>query len=789
MQTEPIHNTQQLWPAADEQPVMPTATPLRFATTNPGKLAEIAGFLNVPAETLEGIQVELPELHPSSALYDRMRSGAYEECTRAIAAQKARDAFIIQGKDVTVEDSGLYLVGLKGLPGPCIKDWCTPEGLKALTSQGGQASFVVAFAYFSGRGEPQIRSAAIDGLIAPEPRGTEGFGFDSIFIPSPKRQAELWPDLAYRTYGEMSAEEKRKISPRSLALQQMADQPFEAPPVLPSVRIPVAALRSVRDDFQTPVPENHREVVERACNQHISDRLQRIRSDMKSLSARIQLVYEGELPERILDSHSPHAKALIRNFDNRDLYAFTVESATSILTNGVLRMELINHPMRLEAQLRVENNGFVPVRGKHVPALDYFATRNRATTFDDFKLGYEGGLDERRNLERIIGIMTQGLWTWSSTKLVTGFTVGSSVPAMNSAFAMAEGALCGNLMFAPVDSFWANPEAQTAMLAMAHHFIESHPFLEVGRFNGVKLSNGETVEEFVKQRAHRLIGATLKARENEIAERTEQLLSHGVTVFRPYEAGVTRTLQASLRAMTSAHRGVDMVTYAGQVGSVEQAKQCIEAGAHALIVGIGDGDLCTTADVAAIAADNPQLVYQLVKANLGVPIGADGGVGSRAPVAAALGAAFRIRAGALAGGTLSLRLVKVSAPDAAGQYFDPTAGEASAMTKLRGSQVDALGEPMNVEGTSAREFFEPNSPHIPRRIWDEMAGIAKALRFHGNDSLLELMHTPEPRVLSLTPNAIRKGSSHPAARESRDMPVYHQAEFVPLLSQRVDPEA
>lgn len=785
-----MQSVESVWPleAPQTAPTLPSAS-ARFATTNPGKLAEIAQFLGVSLENIEGVAVELPELHPSERMFALMRDGKYEACTEAIAAQKARDAFAIEGRDVTVEDSGLYLHALKGLPGPCIKDWCTPEGLQALCaacSEDRSATFVVTFAYYSGEGEPQLRSAKIRGRIADTPRGSNGFGFDSIFIPEPTEQVRLWRDRAIRTYAEMTAEEKQQLSPRRLALQAMADQPFTGPSEPPSVRLPASALAVVSRDFKQPIPDEHRATVEAACLSHVRERVSRIREEMKTSAGRRQLVWEGELPERVLDNEAPLVRRFMREFDMNRLRVFTAESAACVLANGVMRMELINHPLRLETQLRLQQQGFVPVRGKSADVMDHFAQIHTATTFDDLKLGYEGGLADRVNLERIIGIMVQGLWTWSSTKLTTGFTVGSSVPAMNSAFALAEGALCGNLMFAPVDSYWTNPAAQDAMLAMAHRFIDQHPFFAAGRFNEVRLSSGQTVAERVRERAHRLIGATLKARELEIAERTEQLLGLGTSVFRPYEAGVTRTLQASVRAMTAAHRGVDMAVYAGQVGSVEQARECVEAGAHALIVGIGDGDLCTTADVAAIAADNPQLVYQLVRANLGVPVGADGGVGSRAPVAAALGASFRIRAGALVGGTLSLRLVKMISPDSNGTIFDATAGEASALTKLRAGQVDALGEPMNVEGTAAREPFEPNSPTIARRIWDgDMAGPAKAIRFSGGgrDSLLALIHAHDPNIRGLTPNAMRKGSSHPGTQERFDVPVFLSPEFESLLQQ------
>ena len=53
----------------------------------------------------------------------------------------------------------------------------------------------------------------MSGSLAPEPRGTSGFGYDSIFIPD--------TDSSGRTYAQMTSEEKNKISHRSRAVEEM----------------------------------------------------------------------------------------------------------------------------------------------------------------------------------------------------------------------------------------------------------------------------------------------------------------------------------------------------------------------------------------------------------------------------------------------------------------------------------------------------------------------------------------------------------------------------------------
>jgi XTP/dITP diphosphohydrolase len=51
----------------------------------------------------------------------------------------------------------------------------------------------------------------VQGTVASEPRGKGGFGWDSIFVPNGSD----------RSYGEMTADEKNRISHRRLAFESL----------------------------------------------------------------------------------------------------------------------------------------------------------------------------------------------------------------------------------------------------------------------------------------------------------------------------------------------------------------------------------------------------------------------------------------------------------------------------------------------------------------------------------------------------------------------------------------
>lgn len=779
-----------VWPLSEklEAQVPQESSPLaalRFATTNQAKLSEIARALGLGAEEIGGVKLnELLEPQPNQEVRQHIASGSYLEASGILAGLKAREAFRVSRKDVCVDDTGLYLDCLGGNPGPEIKSWCSQQQLRALceiaqSSGNPKATFVVAFGYYPGFGEPQWRAAQITGLIANEPRGHHGFGFDCIFIPDPATQGRLFPGQPARTLAELSTDEKARLNPRVKALYEIAGRPFEFASRPAEIRLSVEAQKMASRDVKTPLSSEHVRTVEDACASVVSDRIERIKEHLLSPEGRKKLVWQGEVPERVIDNDDPRMREVLVHFDMGRLRVLSRSSATEILALATHRMELLNHPLACEAQLRLRQAGFIAVGGKSIAALDAAFEKHQAVTFDDYKLGYIGATEAHTHEERTLAIQMQGMAAWTSSKMVTSPVMGASVPSMSSAWAIAEAALCGVQSFVPCDSYWTDPQAQTTMAARAIQYINEHPFLKVGRWNNTVLSNGQTVGQFVKERALRLVGATLKARPEHIIEQADRFAELGISSFRVYEAGATRNLQAAVRVLSRATHDEQRIIYAGQVGGVSQGRECVEAGAHALIVGVGDGGLCSTADVAAVAANNPMVLYHLAQARLGVPIGADGGVGSRGPVAHAIGASFRMMAGSLAGGTASLRLVKLA--NGSDLVFDPEYGEASAMTKVHGRMIDALGIPMNIEGVEARRPFDVTSPHLAERLWVTYAGTAKALRFNGYSSLEELIHDARPNILSPSGQALKRGSPHHEHRETTDVPRRLKVTFEALM--------
>ncbi|HEX2800282.1 MAG TPA: RdgB/HAM1 family non-canonical purine NTP pyrophosphatase [Thermoanaerobaculia bacterium] len=176
---------------------------LTFVTSNAGKAREAAAFLGHEVAVKD---VEIPEI----------QSLAFAEVARA----KAIVAAGALGVPVLVEDSGLAVGVWGGFPGPLTK-WATTGAagqdgfakmLDGFTDRSAEAVSVLAVAR-PGQAvhDVVVAEGRVRGSIALHPRGTNGFGWDVLFIP----------EGATRTWAEMSEEEKNRDSHRARAFNRL----------------------------------------------------------------------------------------------------------------------------------------------------------------------------------------------------------------------------------------------------------------------------------------------------------------------------------------------------------------------------------------------------------------------------------------------------------------------------------------------------------------------------------------------------------------------------------------
>lgn len=134
------------------------------------------------------------------------------------AALKAMLAAQASRLPALADDSGLCVNALNGDPGIYSARWAGPEKdfrsamQKVRERVGDQADrsayFICVLALAWPDGECEIFEGRVDGTLVWPPMGDGGFGYDPMFMPEDYN----------RTFGEMTLEEKQKISHRSRAV-------------------------------------------------------------------------------------------------------------------------------------------------------------------------------------------------------------------------------------------------------------------------------------------------------------------------------------------------------------------------------------------------------------------------------------------------------------------------------------------------------------------------------------------------------------------------------------------
>jgi XTP/dITP diphosphohydrolase len=191
-------------------------TQVVLATRNPGKLDELRRILTPLVPELEVVGLhDVPQ-------YDE--PAETEPTFEDNALIKARAAVAATGLAALADDSGICVDALNGMPGVLSARWSGVAKdnarnnalllaqLRDVPDARRGAHFACAVAFRLPAGEEHVATAKMHGAVIHEPRGSGGFGYDPLFVPSGYT----------RTSAELSIEEKDEISHRGQALRAIA---------------------------------------------------------------------------------------------------------------------------------------------------------------------------------------------------------------------------------------------------------------------------------------------------------------------------------------------------------------------------------------------------------------------------------------------------------------------------------------------------------------------------------------------------------------------------------------
>ena len=187
---------------------------MRFiiATHNPHKLEELSRILSplgIEAATDRVLGIALSEVEETGTTF------------AANAFLKAEAACRESGLPAIADDSGLCIDALNGAPGVYSARYA-PEGERKQTvlrqlanvpDERRGARFVSSVCCVFPNGDTVTAEGVCEGRIGRECRGQNGFGYDPIFEVA-----------GGKTFAELSAEEKDRISHRGVALRQFQTQ-------------------------------------------------------------------------------------------------------------------------------------------------------------------------------------------------------------------------------------------------------------------------------------------------------------------------------------------------------------------------------------------------------------------------------------------------------------------------------------------------------------------------------------------------------------------------------------
>ncbi len=183
--------------------------PLCFATNNAHKLSEVRQILGSHFEALSlkeiGCTEELPE---------------NQDTLEGNSAEKALYVYERYKVDCFADDTGLEVNALDGAPGVYSARYAGPQRsaqdnmhllLQSLSDAPDRTARFRTVVTLMWQGEKFSFEGVVQGSIARQPSGSQGFGYDPIFVPEGYR----------KSFAEMSAEEKNTLSHRKRAIEKL----------------------------------------------------------------------------------------------------------------------------------------------------------------------------------------------------------------------------------------------------------------------------------------------------------------------------------------------------------------------------------------------------------------------------------------------------------------------------------------------------------------------------------------------------------------------------------------
>lgn len=726
--------------------------PLYIATRNEDKLKEYSRILK---KEVAGTDLKVPEIQSEDPF--------------TVLAEKAKSAWMANnGKPIIVEDTSLICSGIEGLPGPFVDQYTNTlhkrEALcRMLDGHTRAAVFQVGIAIFDGN-ELHYRIGKVTGKIAEKPIGTEGFGFDDIFIPDGQlnsaRQTQSKP--AAKTYAQMTPLEKDKFSARRKALELLLGKPFVLNKNIYKLPEPYPIqIQKIRKDR---LSANDKAVQFAYALEQFKDNTPDADFSAKERKPYLELNYaDGQIKQYITDSKSASIGLLITPWDtSTDLYGkpkriFVNEfnepvfwqigdEATKIALASRAYEFSLNHNEKMYTYIRDMVKGKIeltPRPKKRSMVIEEMLKIHRVISDDTTRreeadvrgtvatreLGY-ARMSSDEYMSRTVSANT-GLLLNSAGFPSSLFALGGMPPVTGWRDVIVTAALSYMRSYIPRNSVFAgNLDRQLRLFDQAVKVIES-----------LKLPPD------IKKIVIKQIGISVGVENPKaIAEIAEKIMDKGCSSIRIYTTNPDPRVIETARAIRKV-AGHEMTICVGPIVDINQARLLAQPdiAVNILLAGHGGGENCTSL-AGGGTANALELLYEMYSDPLfdNTAIGLEGGTGDEIGALIGMLDVISLNRRGVAGGieTGGLFVEHIN-----GKAVQPYHGSASNVTQwieaamqpeIAQKRLNDAGRLRNIEGVLNYMAKKLSTYSIVDCFWERRMFAGRALADQGAHNLYEL---------------------------------------------------
>ncbi len=711
-----------------------------IATKNLDKLNEYSRILK---QQVIGIDLKIPEIQSEDPL--------------DVLIHKAKSAWLEnKGEPIIVEDSSLICKGIEGLPGPFADQYTNTLSkrlalCRMLDGVERTAVFQVLIGIYDGN-EVHSRIGRIIGKISDKPVGSEGFGFDDIFIP----------DGQSKTYAQMSSKQKDNYSPRRLALEQLLKDPFKLgkyiyllPEPFP-IQVKSLNLSTLSQNKKAIKFAHLLEQIEISNSNH-SFTVRKFKPFKEILHA------DGQIKQYVTDKDSASIGLMLTPWDTaRDLYGNSRrvkvnESGTPVFWQmgpDAIKMALaarvyefnLNHNEEMYAYLRSMMSGKINTTKR---------PKRRSSAIEEMlKIRKKNSWypDPREDVE-ILG-------TAASREL--GYTRMYSEEYMSRTHSANKGLILNSVGFPsslfalggmPPVTGWRDVLITSALSYMRSYIPRNSIFAgdfdrQLKMFDQVKTAI-ETLNlpNDIHKLVMRQIGIAVGVENPRLMiNSVKRMLQHGCTSIRIYTTNPDPRVVETAKVIRQT-AGADMLICVGPIVDVTQARKLIQPdiSVNVLLAGHGGGENCTSLSGGG-TANALELLYEMYSDSLfdDTAIGLEGGTGDEIGALLGLLDVISLNRRGIAGGieTGGLFVEHIN-----GRPVQPYHGSASSVTQwieaalspdIAKKRLNDAGRLKNIEGVLNYINKKHSTHSIVELFWERRMFAGRALADQGARDLFEL---------------------------------------------------